>query len=119
MDCRGVNRYKPYVQLTQFINKKSEANKLTDETVTEKLIVTAFPNPYEKEFSLRIVSPVTGKATIEFFDLNGERIYQVEKFVFAGLTTALPYKGPTIATSVLYKVRIGNYWKSGFVAHPN
>ena len=117
--CRILTGALPFTAGMPLTTKYDHDERTTDVFIAEELIVKAFPNPYEKEFSLSIVSPVSGKATIEFFDLNGERIYQTEKFVFAGLTTVLPYKGPTIATSVLYKVRVGNYWKSGFVAHPN
>lgn len=117
--CRILTGTLPFTAGMPLTTKYNNNEKTTDGLIAEELIVKAFPNPYEKEFSLRIVSPVSGKATIEFFDLNGERIYHVEKFVFARSTTKLPYKGPTIATSVLYKVRVGNYWKSGFVAHPN
>ncbi|HEU5166425.1 MAG TPA: hypothetical protein VFU29_12825 [Chitinophagaceae bacterium] len=117
--CRVLTGTLPYLQPITFITKNSEANKLTDETVTEKLIVTAFPNPYDKEFSLSIVAPVTGKAMIEFFDLKGEKIYQAEKFLIANAISILPYKGPIIRTSVFYNVHVGAYQKSGVVVHPN
>ena len=117
--CRILTGTLPFTAGMPLTTKYDHDGKTMEGFIAEELMVKAYPNPYDKEFSLSIVSPVSGKATIEFFDLNGERIYQTEKFVIAGLTTVLPYKGPAIATSVLYKVRVGNYWKSGFVAHPN
>jgi hypothetical protein len=83
------------------------------------MVVSAYPNPYVKQFSLRITSPVSGIATIDFFAANGSRIYQTKKYIPANMISILPYRGSYLAGAVLYSVTIGNYRSSGFVIHPN
>jgi hypothetical protein len=116
--CRILTGTLPYIENIPLITTNN-SKKISEKALDERLIVKAFPDPYDKEFNLSIVSPVSGKAIIEFFDVKGTRIYKVEKFVFANAMSILPYKGPTTGTSILYSVRIDNYHASGFVIHPN
>jgi hypothetical protein len=92
--------------------------KTAPDVVTKKLLVTAFPNPYDRQFDLRITSPVSGMATIDFFAANGAKIFEVNKFLPANETDVLPYTGPLNAGTLLYRVTIGNYRSGGIVIHP-
>jgi hypothetical protein len=86
---------------------------------TNTLTVIAYPNPYEKNFQLRITSPVTGMAKFEFFTLTGQKVYEMQKRVIANSTTAISYTGPANSTSLFYKVTIQNKLATGLVLKPN
>lgn len=92
-------------------------------SVTEKnnggLLVSAFPNPYSNQFHLRIVSPVSGMARIEFFDVSGAKVYESRNAVAANAEQIIPYKGPLHRGVLIYKVSIGNYKANGMVMNPN
>lgn len=92
--------------------------KTSADVVTKKLLVTAFPNPYDRQFSLRITSPVSGMATIDFFDVKGSKIYQLQKHLSADVTNVLPYAGRVHPGTLIYRVNIGNYRSGGVVIHP-
>ncbi len=87
----------------------------TPEIQSEKLLVTAFPNPYNDQFSLRVNSPVSGMAMIEFFTVNGTKVFELRKFVADKIIDLVPYTGPRHSGALMYKVTIGNYRASGFV----
>jgi hypothetical protein len=92
------------------VNTGSETNILT---------VIAYPNPYEKNFQLRITSPVTGMAKLEFFTLTGQKVYEMQKRVIANSTMVIPYTGPVNSSTLLYKVTIQNKLVTGIVLKPN
>ena len=87
--------------------------------IIKDLKVIAYPNPYENNFQLMISSPETGIATIEFFTLYGEKIYEMKKTVQANTNSKIMYTGPTQYTTLIYKVNIGKQHASGFVLKPN
>jgi hypothetical protein len=89
--------------------------RLQDESKSQKLSVIAFPNPFNKQFSLNITSPITGMANIEFFNLNGAKISELKKFIPANISTIVLFSRQLAGGSVLYKVIIGNYEASGIV----
>jgi hypothetical protein len=92
------------------VNTGSETNILT---------VIAYPNPYEKNFQLRITSPVTGMAKFEFFTLTGQKVYEMQKRVIANSTMVIPYTGPVNSSTLLYKVTIQNKLVTGIALKPN
>src|SRR5438874_746408 len=77
--CRILTGTLPYLLSPALITRTANTKKEITEP-ENKLTVTAFPNPYNKQFSLRIMAPVSGKASIEFFDINGSRIFQMANF---------------------------------------
>ena len=85
----------------------------------ESLIVTAFPNPYQKQFNLKIISPVSGMATIEFYSANGSKIHSQSKFLEARVPQIIPYTGPIRHGAVIYKLTMSKYQASGIVIGPN
>jgi hypothetical protein len=85
----------------------------------DELIVAAYPNPYFKQFSLDVFSPVTGAATIEFFLSNGERIHMQKNFVIANKHVVIPYAGKPQNGSLLYTIIINHYRASGVVVGIN
>lgn len=114
--CRVLNGMIPYAQTLV------QSGVLKEDGIAAqipKLVVTAYPNPYYKAFSLDIVSPLTGMATIEFFTSNGERIHQQRNYLNTNKHNIIPYKGQRNSGSLLYSVRIGEYTASGIVVGIN
>ena len=81
----------------------------------EKLLVMAFPNPYQRQFSLAISSPASGRATIEFFTLTGAKVYQEEKLVTVGTRNYFSYPGLDRYGTLMYRITIGSKQVSGLV----
>jgi hypothetical protein len=110
--CRVLTGMIPYAQpLVQATVVKE--NKIAAQT--GQLLVNAYPNPYYKDFSLDIVSPLTGMATIEFFTSSGEKVHQQRNYLNANKHNIIPYKGQRNAGSLLYSVRIEQHTASGIV----
>jgi len=105
---------------TEFLTKNSEKSKaIVPEIISQQLSATAFPNPYSTKFSLLVKSPVTGTITIEFFSVNGSKIYKLQKFVIANRNSIIPYPGPYYRGVLVYKIKIDEYEASGTVVRPN
>ena len=81
-----------------------------------KLIVTAYPNPSETVFRLNITSPLAGMATIEFYTINGARIYGIRQYLIAGKTIIADIKSSSLfGSAIIYKVGIGKHQAHGIV----
>ena len=84
------------------------------------LDVTAFPNPYEENFSLKINSPVSGQAMISFYTMNGVKIGEMKRDVVAKTDVWVPYNVPArYRTRIVYTVAVGSYNAKGIVLSPN
>ncbi|HET9278111.1 MAG TPA: hypothetical protein VFN95_07980, partial [Flavitalea sp.] len=84
------------------------------------LIVTAFPNPYVENFSLRINSPVTGQAMISFYTMDGVKIGELKRDVVERTDVLVPYNVPAVyRTRIVYTVSVGGYHARGIVLSPN
>jgi hypothetical protein len=84
------------------------------------LEVTAFPNPYQENFSLQINSPVSGQAMISFYTMNGVKIGEMKRDVVANKNVWVPYNVPAAyRTRVVYTVSVGGYNAKGIVLSPN
>ena len=81
--------------------------------------VTAYPNPYKDRFQLIISSPVNGAAKIEFFNLNGQKVYEMKSFIRAGQSNTVQYSGAVRTSTLIYKVTIGEHTATGIVINPN
>ncbi|HEX3167175.1 MAG TPA: hypothetical protein VHQ93_12995 [Chitinophagaceae bacterium] len=117
--CRILVGTIPYLQ-SEFLTKNSEKSiAINPEIISRQLSATAFPNPYSTKFSLVVTSPVTGTITIEFFSVNGSKIYKLQKFVLANRSSIIPYHGPYYRGVLVYKIKIDEYEASGTVIGPN
>lgn len=87
--------------------------------VINTLKVMAFPNPYKDFFQLLITSPVTGISRIEFFDVNGSKVYEINKPLYANQGTTVRYTGPLKFATLIYRVSVKNYVATGIVLQPN
>ncbi len=86
----------------------------------KKLIVTAYPNPYETVFKLNISSPISGIATIEFYNISGVKLYEMKQNVIAGKSIVTDVKSlSSFTSSIIYKVSIGKYQTKGIIFSPS
>ena len=84
------------------------------------LIVTAYPNPYQENFSLKVNSPLTGQASISFFTIDGVKIGEMTRDVVANRDVWVPYNVPAAyRTRIVYHVSISGYHAKGVVLSPN
>jgi hypothetical protein len=91
------------------------------EAIAPQLKVAAFPNPYfDQNFSLKINAPVTGKATIDFFTLDGNKISEITRSITANIDETVNFKVPGLnKATIVYVVKVGNYSTRGMVLNPN
>src|SRR4030095_6442759 len=113
--CRILTATLPYSQPLNILTRNVKLSDATKETVLERLVVTAFPNPYNSHFSLRIGSPISGMANIKFYDVNGSKVFEIRQFLADKITNIVPYSGPRHSGALMYKVRIGDYDATGYV----
>src|SRR5688572_25643541 len=86
----------------------------------KKLIVTAYPNPYETVLKLNINSPVSGLATIEFYTITGVKIYEIKQYVVAGKPVVTDVKSlSSFETGIIYKASVGKYQATGIILRPS
>jgi hypothetical protein len=80
--------------------------------VVDDLNVKAFPNPHRGRFSLQIVSPVSGDARIELFNINGQKLQEKKLGVLQSAKNIVPFQLSNNG-AVFYKVQIGKYYSTG------
>jgi hypothetical protein len=94
--------------------------RIASTTVAPALEVSAFPNPYEENFSLKINSPVTGQASISFYTMSGVKIGELKRDVVAKKDVWVPYRVPAVyRTRIVYTVNVGSHNAKGIVLSPN
>jgi hypothetical protein len=112
--CRILSGYISYV--SPVITKALQYQALKEQA---ELLVSAFPNPYAGKFTLRIKTPVSGMATIEFYSANGARVHVMKQYVSPASMNLVPYAGPYHTGALLFRVSIGRYKATGMVIGPN
>jgi hypothetical protein len=113
-ECKIVTGYVP--------TSSGSGKVLTSNSTSSQasMIVTAFPNPYQENFSLKINSPVTGQAMISFYTMNGVKIAEMKRDVVAFKVVWVPYSVPAAyRTRILYTVNVAGYNAKGIVLSPN
>jgi hypothetical protein len=98
------------------------SNKLviSEHETEKKLVVTAYPNPYETVLKLNINSPVSGMAKIEFYNINGVKIYEMKQYLVAGKSIVTDVKSlSSFKAGIIYKVSIDKYQTNGMILRPS
>jgi hypothetical protein len=89
-------------------------------TVSPTLEVTAYPNPYQENFSLKVNSPVSGQASIGFYTIDGVKIAEMKRDVVAKRDVWIPFNVPAVyRTRIVYTVNVGTHNTKGVVLSPN
>ena len=82
--------------------------------VENQLKSSIYPNPYADAVTLRIKSPVSGLANIEFYDATGTRLFATSRYVIANTETSVALKGlKGSSTSLHYRVMVGSFRTTG------
>jgi hypothetical protein len=106
-----------------FVPARTSSGKVLTSNSTAaqpSLIVTAFPNPYKENFSLKINSPVSGQALIGFYTMDGVKVGEMKRDVVANTDVSVPYTVPAVyRTRIVYTVSVGSYHAKGIVLSPN
>ncbi|MBA4141112.1 MAG: T9SS type A sorting domain-containing protein, partial [Segetibacter sp.] len=86
-----------------------------------KLTVSTFPNPYTDKVKFVIQSPVSGQASLEVFNMLGQKVQSVYKgHVQAGVGQSVEYNVPYANRgNLIYILRVGNQKAIGKLIHPN
>jgi hypothetical protein len=87
----------------------------------ERLEVKAFPNPVATDgvFNLRIRSAESGTAVIEYFNVNGAQLGQINRIVQANSTETVRINASLASGPILYKVSINGKYARGVVLRMN
>jgi hypothetical protein len=97
---------------------QQEASSLQSASAKQNEIsVRAYPNPYFGEVNFSIVSPVSGKATLQLYDLIGRKLAVVfDGKVDAGASYTFKYKVPASnQVTLVYNFTVGNKTYHGIV----
>jgi hypothetical protein len=82
-----------------------------------KISVTAYPNPFTDKVKFAIVSPVSGKASLDVYNMMGQKILIVYTgYLFANKTQVIDYNIPVnYKGSLIYTLRVGDKQVNGNV----
>jgi hypothetical protein len=83
----------------------------------KEVTVNAYPNPFKEQLSFRFVSPVSGKAVLEVFNVQGQRVGVVfDGNVSAGSQNFARFNNEAHASGMLiYKLSVGGQVLTGKV----
>ncbi len=77
-----------------------------------RLSATAFPNPHQGAFNLRIISPEAGNARIELFTVNGQRLQEKTVLLQKSKSNIVPFIVSQHGI-IFYRIVVGNNIISG------
>ena len=97
----------------------TKISKAIETPVVNALKVIAYPNPYRNYFQLTINSPVSGMATIEFYNVNGQKVYEMKRMLSANMNMTVPYTGSVRLATLIYRVTIKNHQATGTLINLN
>lgn len=85
-------------------------------TGIKDLQIQAFPNPFSNTVNFRFVSPVSGRAVLEVFNTQGQRVGIVfDGNVDAGAAKNVQFSTRLTNQALIYKLKIGNKTVRGTV----
>jgi hypothetical protein len=84
-----------------------------------KIAVAASPNPFKDRVKFVITSPISGRGSLEVYNLLGQKVNTVfQGNVDAGISKTVEYTVPIAhRTSLMYIFRVGNLTSSGKLLH--
>jgi len=98
----GVTTLKPNGnsgnQVTQAVGNKAES-----------IAVTPYPNPFSENVRFQIKSDISGRGTLEVYDMNGAKLQVVYSgYIYSGKPQVIEYKVPVLyRTNLMYVLRVG------------
>jgi hypothetical protein len=113
-ECRVLVGYRT---MSSYITSSQEKNnpELVEKVLSDKLNVTASPNPYNDNVRFTIESPVSGQGSLEVYNLVGQKLQTVyQGYITAGKGQAVEYKVPVSnRTTLIYVLRVGGQQVTG------
>jgi hypothetical protein len=95
-------------------NKPVISSKAT--SLNTDLQVQAFPNPFSNTVNFRFVSPVSGRAILEVFNTQGQRVgIAFDGKVDAGATKYVQFSTRLTNQALIYKLKVGDKTVRGTV----
>jgi hypothetical protein len=91
---------------------------LNEQSITvNKLSVSAYPNPFTDKVKFEIASPVSGKASLDVYNVMGQKLQTIfQGYLFAGTKKLVEYNVPSSNKgSLLYTLKIGDQHVTGKV----
>ena len=87
------------------------------ETPVTNLTVTAYPNPFTDKVKFSIVSPVSGKASLDVYNIMGQKIRTIyQGYLFAGKGQVVEYRiSSAYQGNLIYTLRVGDKQVNGKV----
>ena len=111
-----VNKQIPVTVLKPVVNNAgTSADGIAKYFSSKELIANAFPNPFGNSVTFSFVSPKSGTALLELYDLAGRKLGNVyQGMVFAGIQKNISYRVPfSQKVPLVYKLSVGNKFVNG------
>jgi hypothetical protein len=80
-----------------------------------KLSVTAYPNPFTNKVKFSVVSPVSGMASMDLYNIVGQKLKTVyQGYLQAGITQIIEYNVPSpYKGALIYTLKVGDQQVNG------
>ncbi|KAA9038532.1 hypothetical protein FW778_13310 [Ginsengibacter hankyongi] len=82
----------------------------------DHLSVSAYPNPFTDKVTFSITSPVSGKASLDIYDILGQKLHNVyQGYLFAGRGQVIEYAIPSsiYKSTLIYTLKVGDQQVNG------
>ena len=99
-----------------FSNVTNTSPAVSNQAIT-KLAVSTYPNPFTDKVKFSIVSPVSGKASLDIYNVMGQKLKTIyQGYLFAGRQQVIEYNTSSIYKSTLiYILKVGDKQVNGKV----
>jgi len=96
--------------VTQRGNTTTSAEASTTKAAANKLEVTTYPNPFSDNVRFLIHGDISGKGTLEVYDMSGAKLQVVYSgYIYSGKAQIIEYRVPTLyRTNLMYVLRVGD-----------
>ena len=93
----------------------TEYSKAVTEIEVKELTVSAYPNPFTDKVRFSIVSPVSGKASLDVYNMMGQKIRTIyQGYLFAGKGQLVEYQiSSSYQGNLIYTLRVGDQQVNG------
>ena len=106
-ECRTLFGYcTPQIIVSSHPGNGGEINKATANSIE----VTTYPNPFSDNVRFLINSEISGKGTLEVYDMAGAKLQTVYSgYIYSGKGRVIEYRVPTLyRTNLMYVLRVGD-----------
>lgn len=82
---------------------------MVSKAITNKVVVSSYPNPFNDHVKFLIQSDISGQGTLEVYDMSGAKLQVVYNgYIHSGKGQVIDYKVPALyRTNLMYVLRVG------------